>query len=98
MSALDDHIKASLDRSGDAWKTNNGTAVAGFFVEDGSLINPFGQRADGRAAIAAMYAEYFGGLLRGTSTTFSLTSVRAVDADHAFIDAEQTITAPDGSV
>ena len=27
------------------------------FVADGSLVNPFGQRADGRKDVAAMYSE-----------------------------------------
>ena len=81
-----------------AWKTNDGPAVGGFFVEDGSLINPFGQRADGRAAISAMYAEYFGGMLSGTSTTFTLANVRGIENNHAFADGEQTISAPDGTV
>jgi uncharacterized protein (TIGR02246 family) len=43
----------------ESWKTNDGAAVASFFIEAGSLIHPFGQRADGRTAIAAMYSEYF---------------------------------------
>lgn len=82
----------------ESWKTNDGGAVAGFFVEDGTLINPFGQRADGRVAVAAMYREYFGGMLRGTSTTFSLASVRPVEDGHAFADGEQTIYAAGGEV
>jgi len=82
----------------DAWKTNNGASVGRFFVEDGALINPFGQRADGRAAIDAMYGQYFGGMLRGTSTAFKLESVRLVEADHAFADGEQTISAASGEV
>ena len=98
MSPQTDQIKASLDRSCEAWQSNDGAAVAGFFVEDGSLINPFGQRADGRAAVAAMYAEYFGGMLRGTSTTLDVGRVRPVGEDHAFVDAEQAITGPNGAV
>jgi len=98
MSAQLDQIKSTLDRFAAAWKTNDGATVAGFFVEDGSLINPFGGRAGGRSAVAAMYSEYFEGMLRGTSTTFDLTSVRAVEQDHAFADCEQTINAPDGNV
>lgn len=98
MSAHFDEIKSTLDRFSAAWKANDGGAVASFFVEDGSLINPFGQRADGRTAVAAMYSEYFGGMLRGTSTTINLASVRAVEKDHAFADGEQTINAPDGNV
>jgi uncharacterized protein (TIGR02246 family) len=82
----------------DGWKTNDGAAVASFFVEDGTLINPFGQRADGRGAVAAMYSEYFGGMLQGTSTTFNLSSVRPVEANHALADGEQTISGSGGEV
>lgn len=98
MSVHVDPIKSTLDRFAAAWKTNDGAAVASLFVDDGALINPFGQRADGRAAIASMYAEYFEGMLRGTSTTISLANVRGIEATHAFVDAEQTIHAPDGTV
>ena len=82
----------------DTWKTNDGAAIADLFVEDGALINPFGQRADGRAALGTMYSEYFGGMLRGTSTTLDLANVRAVGNNHVFADGEQTISAGDGSV
>jgi uncharacterized protein (TIGR02246 family) len=97
MSAHLDQIKSALDEFSAAWKTNDGATVAGCFVEDGTLINPFGQRADGRAAVAAMYSEYFAGMLAGTSTTIDLASVRPVGDDHAFADGEQTIHGPDGS-
>jgi len=40
-----------------------------------------------------MYSEYFGGMLRGTSTIFHLARVRAVENNHAFADGEQTIYA-----
>jgi len=66
MSTHFDQIKSTLDRFSAAWKANDGATVAGFFVDDGSLITPFGQRADGRSAVAAMYSEYFEGMLRGT--------------------------------
>jgi uncharacterized protein (TIGR02246 family) len=82
----------------DGWKTNDGAAVASFFVDDGALINPFGQRADGRSAIAAMYSEYFEGMLRGTSTTLTLGGVRGVETEHAFVDGEQTIVSSSGDV
>jgi uncharacterized protein (TIGR02246 family) len=93
-----DQITSTFNRFSAAWKTNDAAAVAGFFAEDGSLVNPFGQRADGRAGVAAMYAEYFGGMLRGSSTTINVTRVRAVGHTHAFADGEQTIHAADGTV
>ena len=98
MSAQADPIQSALDRFSAAWKSNDGVAVASFFVEEGTLINPFGPRADGRPAITAMYSEYFGGMLRGTSTTITVASVRPVENHHAFVDAEQTVTGSDGSV
>lgn len=98
MSAHLDQLNSTFDRFSAAWRTNDGAAVANLFAEDGALINPFGQRADGRTAIAAMYSDYFGGMLRGTSTTFNLASVRAVENNHAFADGEQTVSAPDGTI
>ena len=95
MSAHFDQIKSTLDQLCAAWKSNDGAAVGGFFVEDGTLINPFGHRAAGRTQVAAMYSEYFSGMLRGTTTTFELGSVRALGADLAFVDAEQVINGPD---
>ena len=98
MSVDIDQIKSTFDRIGAAWQSNDGVGVASFFVEDGSLINPFGERADGRDAIASMYSEYFGGMLRDTSTSVDLGSVRTVGNDHAFADGEQTIYAGNGEV
>jgi uncharacterized protein (TIGR02246 family) len=98
MAGLDDSIAAAFARLADTWKTNDGAAFAACFVEDGSLINPFGERADGRAAIAAMYSEYFAGMLQGTTTKIDLTRARAVERTHAFADADQTVFAANGDV
>ena len=98
MSGNFDQIKSTFERFSVAWKTNDSAAVASFFVEDGALINPFGQRADGRTALSTMYSEYFGGMLRGSSTSIQLARVRDVENNHAFVDGEQTIYATDGSV
>ena len=94
MGQDDSSVGAFLEQFTASWKTNDGAALADYFTDDGTLINPFGQRADGRAAVAAMYSEYFAGMLQGTTTTVSLESLRPVGADHAFADAEQTISAP----
>jgi uncharacterized protein (TIGR02246 family) len=93
-----DTVEEFFSLVADAWKTNDGAAVASYFVEDGSLINPFGQRADGRDSIAGMYTEYFGGMLQGTSTDVKLTSVRVVENTHAFVDGEQSIYGSGGEV
>ena len=91
-------IESQLSAFAEAWKENDGPGLAGFFVEDGSLVNPFGQRADGRAAVAAMYGDYFDGMLKGTKVATTVDHVRNVDAEHALIDAEQVIQGPGGDV
>ena len=87
-----------LDRFAETWDTNDGRALGELFVEDGTLINPFGQRADGRAAVATMYTGYFAGMLAGTVTSVRVESVRPVGDNAAFVDAEQTITGADGGI
>lgn len=87
-----------LARFAEVWATNDGRAVADLFTEDGTLINPFGQRADGRDAVGTMYTEYFAGMLAGTSTSVRVDGIRPVGETHAFVDAEQTVTAGTGEV
>lgn len=97
-STTQETVQEFLQVFADAWRTNDGAQLASFFTEDGSIVNPFGERADGNQAVAAMYSEYFGSLLRGTSTTIDHVSVRAVEANHAFVDGQQTISASGGEV
>ena len=98
MGSPDSSIVAFHDKLAAAWSANDGVAFAAFFTEDGSLINPFGERADGREALTAMYSEYFGGMLKGTTTSISVSQLRPVEPDHVFADAEQTIYAANGDV
>ncbi len=98
MGAAESSVTAFFGKLADTWNTNDGAAFAGFFTEDGSLINPFGERADGRAALTAMYTEYFGGMLHGTTTSITLTTLRGIGDDHAFADADQTVYSPNGDV
>ena len=97
MAADRASIQALYDELCVAWKTNDAGTVAELFTDDGSLINPFGQRADGRAAITSMYAEYFNGLLAGTTTVATVDTIRPIDADHVFVDGRQTVDAPNGA-
>ncbi len=98
MGSPDSSIVAFHDKLAAAWRANDGAAFAAFFTEDGSLINPFGERAGGREGLTAMYSEYFGGMLKGTTTSVSVSQLRPVEPGHGFADAEQTIYAANGDV
>ena len=45
-----------------------------------------------------MYTEYFGGMLHGSTTSITLTTLRAIEDDHAFADADQMIYSATGDV
>ena len=98
MGQSTDGVGKFLERFAEAWESNDGQALADAFVEDGSLINPFGRRADGREGVAAMYSEYFAGMLGGTSSTIRVESIRPVDHRYALADAEQIIRGGNGDV
>jgi uncharacterized protein (TIGR02246 family) len=94
LGTADSSVTAFFGKLADAWKTNDRAAFAGLFTEDGSPI----KRADGRAALPAMYTEYFGGMLHGTTTSITLTTLRAIGDDYAFADADQMIYSVHGEV
>ena len=96
MGAAERSVAAFFEKVAAAWKANDGAEFAAQFTADGSLINPFGERADGRAALTAMYSEYFGGMLAGTTTSIDLTHLRSIGDDHVFADADQNVYAPTG--
>lgn len=79
-----------------AWADNDGAAIGHLFTVDGSLVNPFGERADGRAAVAEMYSQYFSGLLAGTTTIVTEVVSDPIADGAVFVDAEQVISGPDG--
>jgi uncharacterized protein (TIGR02246 family) len=98
MGVAEDSVNDFYEKLATSWSANDGAAFATFFTEDGSLINPFGERADGRDALRAMYSEYFGGMLKGSTTSINMTHLRTVGPDHVFSDADQTIYAANGDV
>jgi len=97
MSNQQAAVEEFFDRFTRSWGADGGAALGDYYCEDGTLINPFGERAQGRTAVAAMYGDYFAGILSATTTSVKLDSVRMVGSDHAFVDAEQTIVGADGT-
>lgn len=91
-------ISQLLDAVMAAWQANDAAGMAALFTADGALVNPFGERADGHAALRAMYETYFAGMLAGTSTAVRVLAVRELGPDIAFVDAEQDVLGPSGDV
>jgi uncharacterized protein (TIGR02246 family) len=82
-----------------AWDRADPQAIAAFFAADGDFINPTGFHAEGRAAIAAFYAQAFAAGYAGSRGGFAPSRVRAVRPDVVVVDGEWSIEGartPDG--
>ena len=74
--------------------------VASFWETDGTLIGPTGIRGTGRSGVEKVYADDVNQFLRGTTSTFTIETVRMLGRDHALLDMDHVIEGarmPDGS-
>lgn len=74
--------------------------VASFWETDGTLIAPTGNRGTGRSGVEKVYADDLNQFLRGTTSTFTIETVRMLGRDHALLDMDHVIEGarlPDGS-
>ena len=71
----------------DAWAQGDSHARAAVWAQDASLINPYGVKANGRAAIEKLFAEEIAGWAKGTTHTFSGFSFRFLTPTLVEVDA-----------
>lgn len=84
----------------DAWARGDAQARAKLWAEDGSVINPFGFEAHGRAAIEKLFEQESAGFAKGTTHTFSDFSYRFLTPTIAEVDTNaeiKGIRGPDGT-
>lgn len=74
-----------------AFSAQDAEKLAALFAPDGSLINPMGERADGREAVAALFRKNFEGTLKGVRTRIEIQKVRLVTPDVALLDIRQEL-------
>ena len=95
----EDAIKARGAEFNAAWAKNDAKALAAFWTEDGTVVNPAGKNGKGRAEIEKVIAEDLSTFLKGAKFNFTVTSVRMLKPDVAFIDATHEVMGlkgPDG--
>ena len=100
MADGDATIGEHFDRFAAAWNRGDAAALAGTYVEDGVLIDPFGNAARGREEIEALLARTLSGPLKGSQTFFTIQEVRSLAAGVALVDGTQMVTGivgPDGA-
>ena len=75
--------------------------VASFWETDGTLIGPTGNRGMGRSGVEKVFADDVNQFLRGTTSTFTVETVRVLGRDLALLDMDHAIKGarlPDGTI
>lgn len=94
-------LETAWRRFNDAFNRFDAKEVAECWTEDGTLLSPTGELGKGRAGVEAVYRHDTETILAGTSSTFTIRSVRRLGDDLAFIDLDHELRncrIPDGSI
>ena len=76
----------------DAWNKRDAKAIAGFWAEDGDLINPMGIAAKGRMEVEKVVAGDLENVIRDGKSTFTITQIRFLKPDVVVCDMTHEIS------
>ncbi|HSD19496.1 MAG TPA: nuclear transport factor 2 family protein [Anaeromyxobacter sp.] len=93
-------LETAFRRFNEAFNRFDTKQVAACWTEDGTLITPSGEVGQGRSGVETAYRHDCDTILAGTTSTFTIASVRRLGDELAFIDLDhelQNFRMPDGS-
>ncbi len=90
-------IKDRLDQFQAAWNKDDTAAMAALWTEDGSLINPVGMEAHGRAEVEKIFVDEHASRFKNTKYETSDVKVQWVTAHVAVADVTANISGIHGS-
>lgn len=85
MTAAEKEIQAQAQGFAAAWDKHDTKAMAGFFAEKSTLINPFGRLAAGRAEVEKLFADEHSTVMAGTTYEVKLARVDWVTPEVAVV-------------
>lgn len=85
-----------LARLEQAWNDGDGEAFGALYAPDATFVTIRGERATGRAAIAAGHSEIFRTIYAGSTNRMQLDDVHEVGDGALLASATSTLTAPTG--
>lgn len=97
---MDASLQKTLDAFSAAFNRLDAKAVASFWAEDGTLLNPMGHYGRGRAGVEKVFAEDARRFLAGATSRFVPKTARPVGNDCLFLDCDHEVhnaRMPDGS-
>jgi uncharacterized protein (TIGR02246 family) len=90
-TTVDPGLAAAWKRFNAAFNRLDAKEVAAFWEEDGTLIGPTGTRGVGRPGIEKVFAGNVETMLRGTTSTFTVETVRTLGGGLALLDVAHDI-------
>ncbi|WP_242343816.1 YybH family protein [Anaeromyxobacter terrae] len=93
-------LETAFRKFNEAFNRFDTKQVAAFWAEDGTLITPIGEVGKGRSGVEAAYRHDCETILAGTTSRFTISSVRRLGDELAFMDLDhelQNFRMPDGS-
>lgn len=99
-AADDQAVIARVKEFETAWNKDNTKAMTAIWAEDGSLINPFGVTAHGRAEVEKIFVAEHAQVFKGSVYETRDVKVQWVTPDVALVDLSANISGvhhPDGS-
>ena len=85
-------IKKMFSTFDAAWAKGDGVGRASIFSSNASVINPFGQVANGMGEITKLFNDEMAGPLKGTMHTATVTSITMLAPTVAMIDCDLKLT------
>lgn len=99
-SKEEDAVKARVAEFIGVFNKGDAKAIAAFWTEDGTLVNPAGKAGKNRAEVEQVIATDLATILKGTQMEMTVVGFRAIGKDAAWIDIDHVVKgahAPDGS-
>jgi uncharacterized protein (TIGR02246 family) len=93
-------LEASYRKFNEVFNKLDPKQVAACWTEDGTLITPSGEVGKGRSGVETAFRHDRDTILKGTTSRFTIASVRRLGPDLAFLDLDhelQNFKMPDGS-
>jgi uncharacterized protein (TIGR02246 family) len=97
----EDAIKARVAEFIATFNKGDAKAVAAFFTDDATLVNPIGITAKGNAEVEKVIADDIATILKDAKMEMKVVDFRAIGKDSAWVEVEHTISGakgPDGKV
>jgi len=98
MAKSPDEVVEVVQRLTRAWNSGDSTAFAGEFAEDGDMVNIYGMRLRGRAAIAGIYDMLFRSVFRRSRIEAEVHSSRTLCTNAFMIQLRIAVHVPAGNM